>query len=79
MRSSTSLMKKIRTDLWRRSHPVSRVFVFKRLAKEFSLKSYKPAKNFFIELVRDLITILLIICSSRAVVIRGLPVIFLSV
>ena len=64
IRSPTSSMKKIKTDLLRRSCPISLMFVFKHLSKEFNLKSHKPAKNFFIELVRDFITILLIMWSS---------------
>ena len=78
MRPPTSSKKKIRTDLFRRSHPVSCMFMLKRLFKESNLKSYKPAKNCFIELVGDLIpvTILLIMWSSCAVVICGLPFFF---
>ena len=76
MRSPTSSLKKIRTDLLRRSRPVSHMFVFKRLSKELLSKLYKPFKNFFIELVSDFITILLTVWSSRAMVIRGLPVFF---
>ena len=81
IRPPTSSKKKIRTDLFRRSHPVSCMFMLKRLSKESNLKLYKPAKNRFIELVGDLIsvTILLIMWSSCAVVICGLPFFFLSV
>ena len=46
MKSPTSSMKEIKTDLLRRSRPVSLMFVFKRFSKEFNLKSHKPAKNF---------------------------------
>ena len=70
MRSPTNSMKKIRTKLLCRRRPVSFMFVFKRLSKEFDLKSSKAAKIFFIKLMGDLITILLIMWSSCAVVIR---------
>ena len=52
-----------RTDLLRRSCSVSRTFMFKRLSKEFNFKSLKPAKNLFIELMGNLITILLVVLS----------------
>ena len=48
MRSPTSSMKKIKTNLLRRSRQVSGMFVFKRLSKQFNLKSYKLDKNLFI-------------------------------
>ena len=45
VRSSTSLMKKIRAELLRRGRRISHMIVSKRLSKEFNLKLYKAAKK----------------------------------
>ena len=45
MRSPTSSMKKIRAKLLRRDCRISHMIVFRRLSKEFNLKSCKPAKK----------------------------------
>ena len=45
MRSPTSSMKKIKAELLRRGRKVSHMTVSRRLSKEFSLKSYKPAEK----------------------------------
>ena len=74
-----------RTDLLRRSCSVRRMFMFKRLSKEFNFKSHKPAKNLFIELMGNLITILLVVLScyddssSSSLFLVGIGAILLTV
>ena len=45
VRSPTSSMKKIRTELLCRGHRISHMTVSKRLSKEFNMKSYKLDKK----------------------------------
>ena len=45
VRSPTSSMKKIRTELLRRGRRISHMTVSRRLSKEINLKSYKPVKK----------------------------------
>ena len=45
VRSPTSSMKKIRAELLSRGRRISHVTVFRRLSREFNMKSYKPAKK----------------------------------
>ena len=45
MRSLTSSMKKIRTELLRRDRRISHMTISRRLFKEFNLKSHKPTKK----------------------------------
>ena len=45
VRSPTISIKKIRAELLRRGCQINHMIAFRRLSKEFNLKSYKPAKK----------------------------------